>query len=85
MSSYTIGMLKGLNGATNEKHLSRYLVNNKYLIKMLMMRATGINLHNKYMFLTLRASENNYQDRTLSLLGNAGILTPPPWFLLFWM
>lgn len=44
MSSYTIEMLKGLNGAIYEKNLSRYLANNKYLIKMLMMRVTGINL-----------------------------------------
>lgn len=37
-------MLKGLNGAIQEKHLAWHLAINKYLIKMLMMIINGINL-----------------------------------------
>ena len=43
-SSYTVGMLKRLNGAIHEKHLAWYLANSKCLIKMLMMIVNEANL-----------------------------------------
>lgn len=43
-SRYIVEMLEGFSGAINEKHLAWYLVNSKYLIKMLMVTANEINL-----------------------------------------